>query len=153
MVAGNAFVLSQGVQFRVELEIGFSQGVMGYSDMAQADRMPDTRAKGFGKRFLGGKTLRQEHGRLHAFYILRPLLVCQQASGETLSVFFQQARNTRGFNQIGSDSINHLHASSIRFFISRTACSKPTNSARATIACPMLSSDTPGIAAIAWTFW
>jgi hypothetical protein len=44
-------------------------------------------------------------------------------------------------------------ASSISRFISRTASPRPQNSALATMACPMLSSRTSGIAAMAFTLW
>jgi hypothetical protein len=44
-------------------------------------------------------------------------------------------------------------AASITLFISRTAWSRPEKIALATIECPMLSSRTPGIAAIALTLW
>src|SRR5690242_18737873 len=151
MMACYAFIPDERAQFGMKREIRLPKIIVAYTDMAQAYWVAHPGTHRFRKRFLGGKTLGQKHSRVDASSIFRPFLFRQQAPGKAIAIFLQQPRNARRFYQIGADSINHARASSISFFISRTARSKPTNSAWATIAWPMLSSDTSLMAATGWT--
>ena len=65
-------------------------------------------------------------------------------------VIVGQVRNM-GFEHIDTDSENHWRAATISAFISRTAGARPSNTARAMMACPMLSSTISWMAATGCT--
>ena len=77
----------------------------------------------------------------------------QQPLGETRAEARMHLVHPVRLQHVDPDAVDHRRAASINDFISRTAGSRPVNTARATIAWPMFSSTICGMAATGCTFW
>jgi adenosylmethionine-8-amino-7-oxononanoate aminotransferase len=120
-----------------------------------SDERAQCLAAGFGKGFFGGKALGQQSGRVAAGLPVRPFGRRQDAAGKALAVAVQRRAHAGDVHQVGANAQNHAvrRASTISAFISRTARSKPVNSAWATMAWPMFSSRISAMAATGCTLW
>ncbi len=79
----------------------------------------------------------------------------QQTSNEVLAMTLERRFHARKLHDVGADAKDHLPSrpSIINRFISRTARGKPSNTARATMAWPILSSTISRMAATGCTLW
>ena len=112
-------------------------------------------------RLLCGKAHRQEPHRTPVAAEGAFLLGQQQPADEMLSMARIDRLDARKLHDVGAYAEDHQpaprgagrdrRASSISAFISLTAAAMPATIARATIACPMLSSTISSIAATGWT--
>ena len=91
--------------------------------------------------------------------LLRALLGHQQMLDDAHAEARMRLMHALRLQHVDADAEDHaepgecVRAASIRLFISRTAAASPSNSARAMIAWPMLSSSTWAIAATGATLW
>ncbi len=131
------------------------QGVVRHTDIAQAKRPPKPRPQGLGGRLLGRKALGQEMSGARGHLKLAILGDIQDAARIPGAKARKPRLEPRHPYDIGADADDHAGAAlaSMSRFISATAGARPVNTARAMIACPILSSRTPGMAATASTLW
>ena len=103
-------------------------------------------------RFLGGKAHGEKALRPLRELQLRPLRGSSRCSMKREPKRSSVACDALGLEHVHADAKDHARAASISAFISRTARARPTNSARAMMAWPMLSSTISGSAATGCTF-
>src|SRR3954453_3437983 len=103
----------------------------------------DSRAEGFRERLLGGEALGQIVCRQAMGGEALQLRIDEDAVGEALAPARKRLLDAADLHDIRPHSENHLAASTMRRFISRTASRIPTNSARLTMAWPICSSRSP----------
>src|SRR5690625_2956017 len=148
-----------------ELQQGAAQSVIDDLNLAPPHAMAEPYTERFDESFLGGKALGQESGLVIALMPLRELKLTQDARWKASTMTSQGRLEAGDLGQISTDTQNHgcswscswSWASSaatkpaswpaiISRFIAATASLRPTNSARAIMAWPMLSSFKPGMA-------
>src|SRR5688572_1381927 len=147
MVSDDAAAPHELFEFGMKTEPGLRRGVLDDTDALQRYRVAKTRAHGLGKSFLRGEAVGQVEDRPNGALVAGPLDRGQYATRETFPVLFHEARDPRRLHHVYADAVDHA-GRPISAFISRTACAMPTNTDRAMIAWPMLSSRTCGNSAM-----
>src|SRR5688572_7023966 len=127
--------------------------VLHHAHVANPHAMCEAGAHRLDDRLLGGKTHRDEARGPAGVYKLRLLLGHEQALHEVLAETLERALDPVRFEHVDPDAENHGRAAIIRAFMVCTASVRPTNTARDTMACPILSSTISAIAATGWTLW
>src|SRR5258705_4329178 len=144
MRGGHAFLVQQFLQRLGKFEARLARFQVPHPHAMPARRRADSGAERFGERFLGGEALgeivRTQTVRGKAFH----LGIDQDLAGETIAPAHERLLDAADLDDVGSEAEDHLAASTIKRFISRTASRIPTNSARLTMAWPMCSSRRPG---------
>jgi hypothetical protein len=131
--------------------LGLTPGVLHHPDIPDPNAVREARAHGFDNRLLGGKAHGNETlGPLRARE-LRLLFRQQQVIDETRAEFLQCAADALRLEHVHADTENHGRAATINCFMSRMAGASPSNTARAMMECPMLSSTMSRIAATGCT--
>lgn len=122
---------------------GLAAGFAADFDIVQCELCSDASAEGFGNSFLCGETRGVAAGGL-AMGIAVGLLRREKASiYECTALSLDGGVEARDFHDVHTDA-DDFHGWHIAASMSRTACSKPTNKARATILWPILSSSIYG---------
>ena len=122
------------------------------TDVVQHETVAEAGAHGLGGGFLGGETLGEKMRLARFLPELGKLGRRENAFREFLAVALDVLLHARHAHDVRANAEDHrARASRISRFISRTASCNPLNSARATIAWPILSSAMPGMAASACT--
>src|SRR5262249_6232279 len=120
--------------------LGFTPRVLHDAHVADPHAVREARAHRLDDRLLGGEAHGEKTPGAGGARQLRPLLRHQQVLDEAGTEALEGLRDARGLEHVDADAEDHPRASVISLFISRIADGSPTNSACATIACPMLSS-------------
>jgi hypothetical protein len=113
----------------------------------------EPRPHGLDDRLLGGEAHREEALGARGERELRLLLRHEEVLDETVAEALERLGDACTLQHVDADAEDHVRASRIRAFISRTAAGSPTNSACARSAWPMLSSAISRTAATGCTFW
>ncbi len=153
MALAHAELLAQSTAaFRVD-DLRLPQRIRHHADVAHPDTVREARTERLDDRFLG----REPHGeKAHGALRLREqrkLLVEQQPARKMLAEPLPRLLDALRLQDVGADTEDHARAATIRALIFATAPAKPSNSACATIAWPILSSTIEAMAAIGATLW
>ena len=153
MALAHAELPAQGAAaLRVD-DLRLPELVRHHADVAHPDAVREARAERLDDRFFRREPHREKaHGRF-AFANSCELLVEQQPAREMLAEALPRLLDALRLQDVGADTENHERAATMSAFIFATAPAKPSNSACATIAWPMLSSTIERIAAIGATLW
>lgn len=129
------------------------EGIVTDAQIVQTYAMGNAGAQRLGAGLLCREALGQVTRRISFSVESLPFVRMQNALDSPRTVALIQTFDAIQRDQIDADASNahEVRAAVMSAFISRVACSSPTNSARATMECPMLSSTTSGIAATADT--
>ena len=140
MSLADAELATQGAAaLRVD-DLRLPELVRQHADVAHPDAVREPRAERLDDRFFRGEPHREEpHGAL-GLREQRELFVEQQPAGEVLAEPLPRLLDALRLQDVGADTEDHARAATMSAFILATAPAKPSNSACATIAWPMLSS-------------
>jgi hypothetical protein len=133
-------------------DLRLAPGVLHDADVADPHAVREAGAQRLDDRFLGSKAHRQEALGPARAGELRALGRQQQPLDEALAPALEGRMHAPRLQHIDADTVDH-RAASIAAFMARTAAGRPSNTARATIAWPILSSTMSRIAATGATFW
>src|SRR5262249_33837961 len=151
VMADDAAAAHELLEPRVKSEPGLARAILHRANAPQRHRIAEAGSHRLGKRFLRCKAVGEIVDRPDALEIRRPFDRRQHAPGEALAVALDEPRHPLRLDHVDADAVDH-RGPAISAFISRTAWGRPTKTACATMACPMLSSRIPGTPAIAPTF-
>ncbi len=134
-----------------EYNFRFTPRVLHDADVPDPDAVREARAHRLDDRLLGCKSHGDESLRPLRECELHALLWHQEMVGKAVTKALECMNDAFRLEHINPDAKDHARAAAISAFMSRTAISSPSNTARAMIACPMLSSTISRIAATGWT--
>ena len=153
MTFADAELAAQGAAALGIDDLRLPELVRQHADVAHPDAVRETRAERLDDRFLGGEPHREKpHGALRLGE-QRELFVEQQTAREVLAEPLPRLLDALRLQNVRADTEDHARAATMSAFILATAPAKPSNSACATIAWPMLSSTIAVIAATGITLW
>src|SRR5690606_5305061 len=121
-----------------------AERIVAHADLAQEETVAEARARRLHQRFLGREAPCQELRRARRALVLPELAAAQDALGEAAPETDEACLDPGDFHHVDADAVDHDRASRMRRFISATASGRPVNTARAMMACPMLSSTISG---------
>ena len=150
--AAYAEPLAHSLATRRPDHLGLAERVLHAADVADPDAVGEARAHRLDDRLLGGEAHREEALGALGPRQLRELGRHQQPLGETRAEARMHLVHPVRLQHVDPDAVDHRRAASINDFISRTAGSRPVNTARATIAWPMFNSSICGVSTILRTF-
>ncbi len=157
MAVPGAESIRDGTASLGEDHLGPAPGIRLEPEVADPHAVPEAGAKRLRDRFLRREAHREEAHGAAAGIEQRPLLGHQQAIREMLPEAAPGRLDALDLHEVRADAEDHAgtppRAPVMRRFISATAGPKPAMTARATIAWPMFSSTTSGIAATGCTLW
>ena len=143
----DAELAAQALAARRVDHLGLAPVVLHHADIADPHAVRKAGAHGLDDRLLGGEAHGEEALRPRGARQLRLLVRQQQPVDEVLAETRQRALDARQLQHVDADAVDHPRARCICARISRTAAARPSNTAWAMMAWPMLSSMISGIAA------